>query len=318
MATMTKFSTAVTAPELKDYEAQKLPTYEAQEEKVNETYDAKQEADIAALQKAYDQSLLEYNASLAKIPGTYQKQANELSAEAERQRAAFNEYAAARGVNSGVGSQAQLAMNNQYQKNMTTIRASQANAVADAELEISKLKAGYQADVAAAVKENDYKRAAALLSEYQKAAQSVVDVAQAQADELYRAYQSQIANQQYTAEWERYQDEEGYARALERAETLAAIGDFSGYLALGYSQAEVNAMKNYYNAATYSGGYSSGRSSGGGSNYGNPNSLKLGDDGTTAMRNFADAYNSKVKSASDKITVPSSYAAKDAQVANRI
>lgn len=259
MATTVKFSTGVSAPELTEYEAQTLPTYQAQEDKVNETYDAKQEADIAALQKAYDQSLLEHNANLAKIPGTYQQQANALGAETEKQRAAFNEYAAARGVNSGTGSQAQLAINNQYQQNMTTIRANQANAIADAELEISKLKAGYQADVAAAIKENDYQRAAALLSEYQKAAQSVVDVAQAQADEMYRAYQSQISNQQYLAEWERYQDEEGYARALERAETLAAIGDFSGYLELGYTQAEVNAMKNYYNAALY--GSSSGSSS---------------------------------------------------------
>lgn len=258
MATNIKFTTGVSAPELKEYEAQKLPTYEAQEEKVNQTYDAKQEADIAALQKAYDQSLLEHNANLAKIPGTYQKQANTLGAEAERQRAAFNEYAAARGVNSGVGSQAQLAMNNQYQQDMATIRGNQANAIANAELEITKLKAGYQADVAAAVKENDYQRAAALLSEYQRAAQSVVDVAQAQADEMYRAYQSQIANQQYMAEWERYQDEEGYARALERAETLAAIGDFSGYLDLGYSAAEVRAMSAYYNAGYDGGNWSSG------------------------------------------------------------
>lgn len=259
-------SYSVSAPELEDYKAKELPTYQAQEEKVNQTYDAKQNSTLAALETAYNQNMMDANATLEKIPGTYRKQKNSAEAEYEKQRKAFAEYAANSGVSSGAGSQAQLAYSNQLQGDLNDIGVAQANATADAQLQISKLKQGYQDSVAEAVKQNDYERAAALLGEYQKQAQSVVDVAQAQADEYYRAWQSQLANKQYLAEWERTADAEAYDRALEQAETLAAYGDFSGYGALGYTASQIANMQALWAAAntpSYSGG--SRRSSGGGS-----------------------------------------------------
>ena len=78
---------------------------------------------------AYDASLLDANSTLAKIPATYQAQSNEAAATSAQNRAAFNEYASSSGVNSGVGSQAQLAQNNALQNNLTAIRTNQANAV---------------------------------------------------------------------------------------------------------------------------------------------------------------------------------------------
>ena len=39
-----------------------------------------------------------------------------------------------------------------------------------------------------------------------------------------------------------------YQKLLERAETLAAFGDFSGYLSLGFSQDQVNQMKKTWQA----------------------------------------------------------------------
>lgn len=321
-------SYTVSAPELEDYKAQELPTYQAQEEKVNQTYDAKQNSTLAALETAYNQNMMDANATLEKIPGTYRKQKNSAEAEYEKQRKAFAEYAANSGVSSGAGSQAQLAYSNQLQNDLNDIGVAQANATADAQLQISKLKQGYQDSVAEAVKQNDYERAAALLGEYQKQAQSIVDVAQAQADEYYRAWQSQLANKQYLAEWERTADAEAYDRALEQAETLAAYGDFSGYRALGYTSSQIANMQALWAAAntpSYSGGGSSSRrsssrsssSSGGGNNYvpaaGN-------DSGTTVMRNYKDAYNAKQTNSSKKISasVSSPYAAKAAQTKDRI
>lgn len=293
---------SVTAPELKDYEAKELPSYQAQEDKVNQTYDAKQQSSLAALETAYNQSMMDANATLEKIPATYRTQRNNAEAEYEKQRKAFAEYAANSGVSSGAGSQAQLAYSNQLQSDLNDIGVAQANATADAQLQISKIKQNYQDSVAQAIKENDYERAAALLSEYQKTAQSVVDVAQAQAteyyrayqsqlsnqqylaewartadtdayerakaqaDEYYRAYQSQLANRQYSSEWERTADEEAYNRAKAQADTLAAYGDFSGYAALGYTSDQIAQMQAYWDALqtpTYSYSYSGGGSGGG-------------------------------------------------------
>jgi hypothetical protein len=155
------------------------------------------------------------------------------AATSAQNRAAFNEYAASSGLNSGAGGQAQLAMNNALQNNLTAIRTNQANAVSDAELALAKLKSQYQDSIAAAQKENDYEKAAALLSEYQAAAQSAVSVAAEQANEYYRAYQSQLANRQYGAEWDRASDETDYERSLAQAQTLAQYGDFSGYRSFG-------------------------------------------------------------------------------------
>ncbi len=314
-------SYTVSAPVLEDYEAKELPSYQAQEDKVNQTYDAKEQSSLAALETAYNQNMMDANATLEKIPATYRTQRNNAEAEYEKQRKAFAEYAANSGVSSGAGSQAQLAYSNQLQNDLNDIGVAQAQSTADAQLQISKIKQEYQDSIAQAKKENDYERAAALLAEYQKQAQSIVDVAQAQADEYYRAWQSQLANREYLAEWERTADAEAYQRALEQAETLAAYGDFSGYGALGYSADQIATMQAYWNAAntpSYSGGSS--RSSGGGSGGGGTPTINDNDNaGTTIRRNYKEAYNAKQTNSKNKISssVSSPYAAKDAQVSGK-
>lgn len=231
------------------YKPAALPTYQPQEDRVNQMYDAAAEVQAQQLQSAYDKNMLEANAYLEKIPGIYQSQANALAANAEREKAAFNEYAAASGLSSGAGGQAQLAMANQNQANMTTVRTAQADAMKDAENQILALKTEYQNAVAQAIANNEYERASALLGEYQRQAESIVTTAQAQADENYRAWQS-ASDQQYR-QWQMQQSrqETDRANAEAQAKTLAAYGDFSGYLALGYTQDQVSQMQQLWIAA---------------------------------------------------------------------
>ncbi|MGN9097147.1 hypothetical protein [Flintibacter porci] len=87
----------------------------------------------------------------------------------------------------------------------------------------------------------------------------------------YQVGRDQIADQRYEdeTEWERsqYASETEYNRALAKAQTLAAGGDFSGYKALGYTDQEIAGLKSAYNKAQASvrsgGGSSRGGSSGG-------------------------------------------------------
>ena len=76
----------------------------------------------------------------------------------------------------------------------------------------------------------------------------------------YGVNRDQINDQRYDREWnygvnrdevedQRYQTEWDYATALERAQTLAQAGDFSGYKALGYSDSEIASLQNAYNRA---------------------------------------------------------------------
>ena len=96
----------------------------------------------------------------------------------------------------------------------------------------------YQGKIATAVANNEYERAAQLLDEYRTAAQSVVDVAkdQAQLNLSYTQQNQSVANTNYD-------------RLLSNAETLAKFGDFSGYLALGYTNDQIEQMRAVWRAA---------------------------------------------------------------------
>lgn len=100
----------------------------------------------------------------------------------------------------------------------------------------------------------------------------------------YGVYRDNVSDQRYNNEWnyqvgrdqlsdQRYNTELEYDQALSKAQMLASIGDFSGYKALGYSDAEIANLTNAYNAAQLlaqqstrrSGGSSGSRGSSGGS-----------------------------------------------------
>ena len=159
---------------------------------VNDLYDAKQQSQLSQLESAYQASRAEAEAARDKLPGQYQQQANDLSAQYERNRRNFNLQAEASGLNTGAASQAALAQNSAYQRDMGALRTAQADAMTEADRGIAELERQYQANVSSAIADNDYQRAQALLNEYNN----------------------------------------GYTRDLNTAKTLAAYGDFSGYAGL--------------------------------------------------------------------------------------
>lgn len=85
----------------------------------------------------------------------------------------------------------------------------------------------------------------------------------------YQVGRDQIADSRYNDETaykrSQYSSETEYSRALERAQMLASIGDFSGYKALGYSDQEIANLTNAYNAAQLLAQQQSTRRSGGSS-----------------------------------------------------
>ena len=70
----------------------------------------------------------------------------------------------------------------------------------------------------------------------------------------YGAYRDNVSDLRY-----------GDEMAMQKAETMAAAGDFSGYKALGYTDAEIAKLKAAYQASQSLGGYSGGGYSGGSS-----------------------------------------------------
>ena len=131
-----------------------------------------------------------------------------------------------------------LAFSNQLQNDLNDLYLGEANALTEAQNQITLLTMDYQNAIAEAVANNEYERAAALLQEFQMQAQSVVDTAKAQA-----SLNLQTAGQNLDAKNSEYE------RLADSAATLAQFGDFSGYLALGYSPDQIEQMRAVWKAA---------------------------------------------------------------------
>lgn len=193
---------------------------DSQDAMINQLYDAQRKQALAQLESSYQNSLTDLNAAKAKIPGLYGTARNQTAAVSEQSRAAFNEQAAAYGLNSGTGSQAGLAIGNQLTGNLSTLHANEAQANTDIETQRIKLQQQYNAAVSEAMAGNDFARAQALLSEAQRVDNSLIAAAQQQAsyDSLY------------------------YQQQLDRAQQNAAFGDFSGLTGF-YTPAAISNME---------------------------------------------------------------------------
>ncbi len=161
-------------------------------EAINKIYDAQKAQRETELKSAYEQNLSAQQAAKDKIAPQYQQSANDLATQYERNRLNFARQAAASGLNTGTAAQESLARGSQYQRDFGALRTSESEAMSEADRGIAQLETQYRNAVAAALAENDYNRASALLNE---------------------------ANDQYT-------------RDMHKAEALAQYGDFSGYAAI--------------------------------------------------------------------------------------
>lgn len=152
-------------------------------------YDAQTQAELGGLKAAYDQNLSNQQAAREKIGAAYQQSGNAMQAQYERNRRNLNQQAAANGINTGAGSQQQLALQNVWNRDYGTLQGQQAQAYADADRAIADLQTSYQNAIAQAQAQGDYRKMAALLDDYQQA----------------------------------------YNQQLQQAQVLASYGDFSGY-----------------------------------------------------------------------------------------
>ena len=108
-----------------------------------------------------------------------------------------------------------------------------------------------------ALEQGDYNKYLNALAQHNNDRNFAYGVYRDQWDRNYQLDRDGVNDSRYDMEWNygvgrdeledsRYQDETEYARALEKAQTLAAGGDFSGYKAMGYSDQEIANLKNAY------------------------------------------------------------------------
>ena len=148
-----------------------------------------------------------------------------------------DQLAAAGLSTSGASESSRVAMNADYMENQNTTEQARQNAMQNIQDQITQARLS-----------GDYAAAEQLASYYQQLASLQQSTASDNANTLLSAYQLQQAADQTAYERTQTADQTAYAKAQSTAETLAAYGDFSGYKALGYTDAQIANMSAAYNA----------------------------------------------------------------------
>ena len=185
---------------------------------IQQMYDAKKKAGLAALKAAYDKNVATLDAAGNKIPGVYDTARNRTAAEAAKAQKNFNQQAVAAGLSSGTSAQAALANSVALQGNLNSINQAESDALAELELQRTNIATEYENAVAQAEANGNYELAAAL---YQEAIR---------VDEFYAAQQKQLDAQA----------QQDYKNGLEMAQYLFKnTGDAYGLKAYGYSDEQI-------------------------------------------------------------------------------
>lgn len=132
---------------------------------LRQMYGAMTDAQVAELKAAYEKNLAEIQRNKEEVAGRYQEARNQTAGAAELAERNFNEYAAARGLNTGTGGQAELARNVTLQGNLNSLNAEEASAYAELELARTNAETEYNLAVAQAEANGQYELAAALYEE---------------------------------------------------------------------------------------------------------------------------------------------------------
>jgi hypothetical protein len=159
---------------------------------LRQLYAAKQASAIAQLQAAYKNSLAQLDRAEQGVNEQYQAARNSTAGASELARRNFAEYAAASGLNSGTGGQAELARNVTLQSGLNSIDQTEADTLADLELQRTQAETQYNSAIAQAKAQGEYELASALYQEKVRVQKAMLDQELEQQElelKWYQAYQ---------------------------------------------------------------------------------------------------------------------------------
>lgn len=244
---------------------------------LKQIYAAQTEAALSNLKSAYETAMQDYDAAKEKLPGVYQEAKNTAAATNALEKRAFDERAAASGLNSGTGGQAQLAMSGALQGQLGKLDREQAQAESDIELERAKTQAEYQAAIAQAKAEGDNALASALYQE-------MVRVQGLEREDQQLADANAREDEQLAKKWKREDEQlaEEYRREDEAAakKESSAEAEYAREIALSYGlidPALIGQINSLADLAKLSAGTAS--AAGTGTDTGNTGSLVAYDNG---------------------------------------
>ncbi|MGM9608233.1 MAG: hypothetical protein ACI3XJ_12085 [Oscillospiraceae bacterium] len=164
---------------------------------LEQMYAARKSAALAELNAAYQKNLAALDRAEQGIGEQYQTARNNTAGASELAKRNFAEYAAATGLNSGTGGQAELARNVTLQNNLNTINTAEADTISDLQLQRANAEIEYNNAIAQAQATGDYELAAALYQEKVRVQTALLEM---------EIQQQKFALQQYQLEYQAQRD----------------------------------------------------------------------------------------------------------------
>ena len=209
---------------------------------LEDLYAAQRRQTLANLNNAYQQNVNAINRAGEGVDARYQNARNQAAGASELAARNFAEYAAASGLNSGAGGQAELARNVTLQNNLNDINTAEAEVYADLELQLANAETEYNNAIAQAEASNDFALAESLYQEKVRVQQELVNqqMQQYQMDLqnrqlAFQQQQAEIANQQWQQQFD-------YNSQQDAKSNLAAWGEISIQSGMMPSQEMLDAM----------------------------------------------------------------------------
>ena len=151
------------AETIKDAFAQRQAQSQGQ---INQTFDSTLNTQKQGLQDAFNQNMGLQQQQGQDIQKAYTTASQDWQTQEARNRRGMDSFAEARGLNYQPGSQQALQLNRARQSGLGKIEQQRAVALQENQRQIELTKTNYQNQVQRALADNDYKRAAALLDDY--------------------------------------------------------------------------------------------------------------------------------------------------------
>lgn len=174
---------------------------------LKQMYAARKEAALAELDAAYQSSLNALDRAEQGIGEQYQAARNSTAGSSEVAKRNFAEYAAASGLNSGTGGQAELARNVTLQNDLNTLDTAQADAISDLQLQRANAETQYNNAIAQAQAQGDYELASALYQEKVRVQNALLEMEREEQQYAlqkyqleYKALRDQVGDRQWAAQ----------------------------------------------------------------------------------------------------------------------
>jgi hypothetical protein len=161
--------------------AVELPHASSAADYITDMYARQREENLQSLKNAYDANVNTLESAKAMIPAEYLTARNALSAGSEIEKQSFREYASARNLGSGTGSQASLSMDNARLIGLSGISNAEAGKLAELDLQRAQTEIKYKNDIADEISRGNFAKAQQLYNDFVRVDASIVATAYNQA-----------------------------------------------------------------------------------------------------------------------------------------